>query len=121
MAALGKEPTMLTILLATCETSLHEFEATANPDRQLMADLERVIVRTRGQAWPGSVLATQALRPGGRGKSSGLSRSDDASYVNAETLMVDGGATVYMRGSAAENERFRHRPGSEVCDETARA
>ena len=22
--------------------------------------------------------------------------SDDASYVNAETLMVDGGATVYM-------------------------
>jgi NAD(P)-dependent dehydrogenase (short-subunit alcohol dehydrogenase family) len=22
--------------------------------------------------------------------------SDDASYINAETLMVDGGATVYM-------------------------
>ena len=26
--------------------------------------------------------------------------SDDASYVNAETLMVDGGATVYMVANA---------------------
>ena len=25
--------------------------------------------------------------------------SDDASYVNAETLMVDGGASVYMANS----------------------
>jgi hypothetical protein len=39
---------MLTILLATCETALQAFTAADNPvDAGLVADLERVVVRTR--------------------------------------------------------------------------
>jgi hypothetical protein len=40
---------MLTILLAACETTLSAFHAADNPlDSELVADLERVIERTRG-------------------------------------------------------------------------
>jgi hypothetical protein len=39
---------MLTILLATCETSLEAFQAAGNPvDAELVQDLERMIERTR--------------------------------------------------------------------------
>lgn len=39
---------MLTILLATCETSLQAFRAADNPiDGELVEDLERMVVRTR--------------------------------------------------------------------------
>lgn len=39
---------MLTILLATCETALQAFTATDNPiDAGLVADLERMVARTR--------------------------------------------------------------------------
>ena len=39
---------MLTILLATCETSLDAFRATGNPiDEKFVEDLERVTERTR--------------------------------------------------------------------------
>lgn len=41
---------MLTILLAACETTLDAFQAADNQlDRELVADLERVIARTRGE------------------------------------------------------------------------
>jgi hypothetical protein len=41
---------MLTILLAACETTLDAFHAADNPlDSELVADLERVIERTRGE------------------------------------------------------------------------
>jgi hypothetical protein len=41
---------MLTILLAACETTLNAFHAADNPlDSELVADLERVIERTRGE------------------------------------------------------------------------
>jgi hypothetical protein len=41
---------MLTILLAACETTLDAFHAADNElDRELVADLERVIERTRGE------------------------------------------------------------------------
>jgi hypothetical protein len=41
---------MLTILLAACETTLDAFQAADNQlDRELVADLERVIERTRGE------------------------------------------------------------------------
>jgi hypothetical protein len=50
MAAPGNEAAMLTVLLATCETSLQAFKAADNPiDAHLIADLERVIVRTRSE------------------------------------------------------------------------
>jgi hypothetical protein len=39
---------MLTLLLATCETTLQTFKATDNPvDAELVQDLERMIERTR--------------------------------------------------------------------------
>jgi hypothetical protein len=39
---------MLTILLATCETTLQEFSAADHRlDEQLVQDLERVVERTR--------------------------------------------------------------------------
>lgn len=39
---------MLTILLATCETALQAFAAADNPvDAGLVADLERMVARTR--------------------------------------------------------------------------
>lgn len=39
---------MLTILLATCETALQAFRAADNPiDTELLADLERMVGRTR--------------------------------------------------------------------------
>jgi hypothetical protein len=41
---------MLTILLAACETTLDAFQAPDNQlERELVADLERVIERTRGE------------------------------------------------------------------------
>ena len=40
---------MLTILLAACETTLDTFQADNQLDRELLADLERVIERTRGE------------------------------------------------------------------------
>ena len=41
---------MLTILLATCETTLDAFQAADGQlDPELVADLERVIERTRGE------------------------------------------------------------------------
>ena len=41
---------MLTILLAACETTLDTFQAADNQlDREFVADLERVIERTRGE------------------------------------------------------------------------
>lgn len=39
---------MLTILLATCETTLQAFRAADNPvDEEFVDDLERVVARTR--------------------------------------------------------------------------
>ena len=39
---------MLTILVATCETTLETFKAAGNPvDAELVKDLERVLERTR--------------------------------------------------------------------------
>ena len=39
---------MLTILLATCETALRAFRATdSSVDRELVADLEKMVARTR--------------------------------------------------------------------------
>ena len=41
---------MLTILLATCETALQAFRAADNPiDAELLADLERMVTRTRAE------------------------------------------------------------------------
>jgi hypothetical protein len=41
---------MLTILLAACETTLDAFQAADNElDSELVVDLERVIERTRGE------------------------------------------------------------------------
>jgi hypothetical protein len=41
---------MLTILLATSETALQAFHAAGKPvDEQLVADLQRVVERTRGE------------------------------------------------------------------------
>ena len=41
---------MLTILLATCEQALEAFQAPDNPlDEEFVRDLERVMVRTRGE------------------------------------------------------------------------
>lgn len=41
---------MLTILLATCETALQAFKEADNPvDAELMADLERMVARTRAE------------------------------------------------------------------------
>ncbi len=43
-----REIAMLTILLATCETTLQEFSAADHPlDEQFVQDLERVVERTR--------------------------------------------------------------------------
>lgn len=48
MGSEGKEIAMLTILLATCETTLQTLRATDNPvDRAFVADLERLVERTR--------------------------------------------------------------------------
>lgn len=48
MSSEGKEIAMLTILLATCETTLDTLRAADNPiDRALVADLERLVERTR--------------------------------------------------------------------------
>ena len=50
MPAQSKEAAMLTILLATCETALQAFQAADNPvDSELMADLERIVERTRAK------------------------------------------------------------------------
>ena len=47
---------MLTILLATCETTLQAFKAADNPiDVELVQDLERVVERTRREL--------EAMRP----------------------------------------------------------
>lgn len=47
---------MLTILLATCENALQAFKAADNPvAAELIADLERVVARTRKEL--------EALRP----------------------------------------------------------
>ena len=41
---------MLMILLATCETTLETLRAAGNPvDGELLADLERMVDRTRGE------------------------------------------------------------------------
>jgi len=41
---------MLTILLATCGTALQAFAAADNPvDRELVADLEKIALRTRNE------------------------------------------------------------------------
>ena len=48
MSARGKEMAMLVILLATCETSLQAFRAADSLiDKQLVADLETMVDRTR--------------------------------------------------------------------------
>jgi hypothetical protein len=50
MAGQSKEAAMLTILLATCETALQAFQAADNSiDAELIADLERVVERTRAE------------------------------------------------------------------------
>jgi hypothetical protein len=50
MAGQSKEVAMLTILLATCETALQAFKAADNPvDAELIADLERMVERTRAE------------------------------------------------------------------------
>ena len=48
MPARSKEVAMLTILVATCETTLHTFRAADNPvDAGLVEDLERMVERAR--------------------------------------------------------------------------
>ena len=48
MVSDNQRRSMLTILLAACETTLDAFQAADNQlDRELVADLERVIERTR--------------------------------------------------------------------------
>ena len=48
MPARAKEVAMLTILVATCETTLQAFRAADNPvDAGLVEDLERVVERAR--------------------------------------------------------------------------
>jgi hypothetical protein len=48
MPAQSREVAMLTILLATCETSLQAFRAAGNAvDAELVADLEKMVERTR--------------------------------------------------------------------------
>ena len=50
MAGQSKEAAMLTILLATCETALQSFKAADNPvGAELIADLERMVERTRAE------------------------------------------------------------------------
>jgi hypothetical protein len=50
MAGQSREAAMLTILLATCETALQAFKAADNPiGVELMADLERMVERTRAE------------------------------------------------------------------------
>jgi hypothetical protein len=44
----SQQVSMLTILLAACETALNAFRAADNPiDVQLLEDLERMVERTR--------------------------------------------------------------------------
>jgi hypothetical protein len=58
MPAQSREVAMLTILLATCETSLQAFRAAGNAvDADLVADLEKMIERTRREL---EALARQA-------------------------------------------------------------
>jgi len=41
---------LLLILLATCERAVEAFRAADNPiDREFVADLERIVERTRGE------------------------------------------------------------------------
>jgi hypothetical protein len=48
MSAHSQEVVMLTILLATCETSVQAFKAADNKiDAELVADLEKLVERTR--------------------------------------------------------------------------
>jgi hypothetical protein len=48
MESTGKQRSMLRILLATCEQTLDALTAAGNPvDEALLADLERMIERTR--------------------------------------------------------------------------
>jgi hypothetical protein len=50
MAGQSREAAMLTILLATCETALQTFRAADDPiDAELLADLERIVERTRAE------------------------------------------------------------------------
>jgi hypothetical protein len=50
MVSATQQRSMLTILLAACETTLDAFQAADNElDRQLVVDLERVTERTRGE------------------------------------------------------------------------
>jgi hypothetical protein len=50
MVSDNQKRTTLTILLAACETTLRAFQAADSElDRELVADLERVIERTRRQ------------------------------------------------------------------------
>ena len=58
MSSHSKEVAMLTILLATCETTLQAFAAADNDlDKKFVADLERVVERTRREL---EVLAARA-------------------------------------------------------------
>ena len=48
MSVPPKEAAMLAILLATCETTLQAFRAADNAiDAELVADLEKMVARTR--------------------------------------------------------------------------
>jgi hypothetical protein len=50
MPSQPREVAMLTILLATCETALQAFRAADNAiDAELVADLEKVVARTRNE------------------------------------------------------------------------
>lgn len=50
MVSETQKRSMLTILLAACETTLDVFQGADNElDRELVADLERMIERTRGE------------------------------------------------------------------------
>jgi hypothetical protein len=61
MADEWKTFSMLKILLATCETALDTLRAAGNPvDRELVADLERMTERTRGELAP---LAERFAKP----------------------------------------------------------
>jgi hypothetical protein len=58
----SQEIALLRILVATAEKALEAFEATDNPvDRELVADLRRVIERSRGEL--DTLIAAQSASP----------------------------------------------------------
>ena len=73
-----EEIAMLTILLATCETTLQTFAAAKNPlDQHLAEDLKRVVARTRQEL---DSLTKAGRNEGTRRDSSASSAADGARF-----------------------------------------